>query len=161
MAKSPPRYPCVPKGRAQNMSNPSAIKRADDTTRRNETVPEPHPGRRDGDKGQGNPSDLNILGDDRTRLAEVSTRIKDINFAEDNSRERVRGRASVGDNHTEAPRCREGAIMRKAREKRTGTTRYRVEIHRQSCLQGDRKGLYVPIYDGYTCQHDVTTRGDA
>jgi hypothetical protein len=80
----------MPKGRAQNMSNPSAIKRADDTTRRNETVPEPHPGRRDGDKGQGNPSDLNILGDDRTRLAEMSTRIKDIDFAEDDSRERIR-----------------------------------------------------------------------
>jgi hypothetical protein len=96
MAKSPPRYPCMPKGRAQNMSNPGAIKSADDTARRNGTGPgtnqinNSRERSRDGDKGQGNPSDLNILGDDRTRLAEMSTRIKDIDFAEDDSRERIR-----------------------------------------------------------------------
>ena len=167
MAMSPPGYPCMPKGLAQNMSNPGAIKSADNAARRNGTSPgtnqvdNSRERSRDGDKGQGNPSDPNILGDDRTRLAEVSTRIKDINFAEDNSRERIRRRASVGDNHTEAPGCRKGAIMKEAREKRAGTTRHGVKSRRQSSSQGDRKGLGVPIYDGYTCQHDITTRGDA
>jgi hypothetical protein len=164
---SPPGYPCIPKGFSQNMPNPGAIKSTDNAARRNGTSPgtnqvgSSRERGRNGDKGQGNSSGHNILGNDRTRLAKVGTRIKDINFAEDNSRKRIRRRASVGDNRTEAPRCRKGAIMREARKKRAGTTRHGVERRRQSLLQGDRKGLCVPIHDRCTCQHDIATRGDA